>query len=125
MKEPIRQRAMEQGFDDCRFVRADPPAAAKQFQNWVAEGKFGEMSWIERNAEKRIAPQKVLPDARTAICLAASYDARGKTHEVTVSPKGIVARYARARCGTWIPGRYWSVILPSARGLVSSASTPT
>jgi epoxyqueuosine reductase len=73
MKEQIRQRALELGFDDCRFTRADPPAAAKQFQNWVAEGKFGEMSWMERNAEKRVEPQKVLPNAKSAICLAVNY----------------------------------------------------
>ena len=96
MKEAIRQRAMELGFDDCRFARAAAPDSARQFQNWVAEGKFGEMSWIQRNAEKRVEPQKVLPDAKTAICLAVSYakDPRGKAPSDN-QPCGTVARYAR------------------------------
>ena len=97
MKEQIRQRAMQLGFDDCRFTNASVPDAARQFQNWLAEGKFGEMSWLERNAEKRIEPQKVLPNAKTAICLAASYETgagRPKNSETT-SSHGIVARYAR------------------------------
>jgi epoxyqueuosine reductase len=74
MKESIRQRALELGFDDCRFTSADAPPNAGQFQNWLAEKKFGEMSWIERNAEKRIEPQKVLSGARSVICLAVNYE---------------------------------------------------
>ncbi len=31
------------------------------------------MVWIQKNAEKRVEPQKVLPGAKTVICLAASY----------------------------------------------------
>ena len=94
MKEQVRQRAMELGFDDCRFTSAAAPEAAQQFQNWVSEGKFGEMAWIERNAGKRIEPQKVLPDAKTAICLAVSYDPGNQTQE-PVNQNGVIARYAR------------------------------
>jgi epoxyqueuosine reductase len=94
MKEQIRQRATELGFDDCRFTSAAAPDAAEQFQNWVAEGKFGEMAWIEKNAGKRIEPQKVLPDAKTAICLAVSYDPGDKRKESN-EKSGVIARYAR------------------------------
>lgn len=92
MKEQIRQRALELGFDDCRFTRADAPAAANEFRHWIAEKKYGEMSWIEKNADKRTDPQKVLQQARSAICVAASY------HQETGEPRamaGTVARYAR------------------------------
>ena len=68
MKAAIRQRALELGFDDCRFTTAAAPASAEQFQNWLAEKKHGEMAWLERNAEKRIDPQKVLPGAKSVIC---------------------------------------------------------
>jgi epoxyqueuosine reductase len=95
MKEQIRQRAVELGFDDCRFTSASAPASAKQFQDWVSEKKFGEMAWIERNAEKRVEPQKVLSDAKTAICLAASYETNRRKAEASGPSEGIVARYAR------------------------------
>lgn len=94
MKERIRQRARELGFDDCRFASAGPPESARKFQNWVSEGKFGEMAWMEKNATKRVDPQKVLPDVKTAICLAASYDT-GKQEKQSPTACGIVARYAR------------------------------
>jgi len=92
MKEQIRQRAMELGFDDCRFTRADAPAAAKEFRHWLAEKKYGEMQWMEKNADKRTDPQKVLQRAKSAICLAASYCP--ETAEQSAKA-GVVARYAR------------------------------
>jgi len=104
MKEQIRQRALELGFDDCRFASAHSPESAPQFQRWLADKKFGEMAWLERNAEKRIEPQKVLANAKSVICLAASYEiCRSRREEaqiqnlslVTSTPTGIVARYAR------------------------------
>ena len=73
MKEVIRQRALELGFDDCRFASAAAPASAEQFQDWLADKRHGEMSWLERSAEKRVEPQKVLPGAKSVICIAASY----------------------------------------------------
>src|SRR5215472_1335027 len=93
MKEQIRQRAIELGFDDCRFASAAVPDAANEFQNWIAEKKYGEMAWIEKNANKRVEPQKVLSNAKTAICLAASYEVNQAT--VSAATAGIVARYAR------------------------------
>jgi len=108
MKEAIRQRALELGFDDCRFTTAAAPASAEQFQNWLAGNNQGEMAWLERNAEKRVNPQKVLPGARSVVALAASYEmSRSSQHKeaptedsktsgiTSAATIGIVARYAR------------------------------
>jgi epoxyqueuosine reductase len=73
MKDALRQRAAELGFDGCRFTTAAPPQSAENFQGWLAEKQHGEMAWLERNAEKRIEPQKVLPGAKSVIALAVSY----------------------------------------------------
>jgi epoxyqueuosine reductase len=73
MKEAIRQRAEELGFDDCRFTSATEPASAERFHRWLAEKNHGEMGWLERNAEKRVDPQKVLLGAKSIIILATSY----------------------------------------------------
>jgi epoxyqueuosine reductase len=73
MKEAIRQRARELGFDDCRVTTAWAPESAARFQQWLGEGRHGEMAWIERNAPKRVDPQQVLPGARSIIALAVSY----------------------------------------------------
>ena len=73
MKEAVRQRARELGFDDCRVTTANAPDSAARFKQWLAEGRHGEMAWIERNAPKRVDPQQVLPGARSVIVLAVSY----------------------------------------------------
>lgn len=73
MKNALRQRAAELGFDDCRITAATPPASAERFQGWLAQKQHGEMAWLERNAEKRVDPQKVLAGAKSVIALAASY----------------------------------------------------
>src|SRR5208282_1208500 len=84
MKEKIRQRARELGFDDCRFTTAAAPASADKFQDWLAEKRHGEMAWLERIASKRIDPQRVLPGARSVICLAASYAGEVESRESRV-----------------------------------------
>jgi epoxyqueuosine reductase len=109
MKAAIRQRALELGFDDCRFTTADPPASTDHFQKWLAKQQHGEMAWLERGATKRIDPQKVLVGAKSVICLAASYETFGSSgsrreeaqmisdHSLATSTPtvGLIARYAR------------------------------
>ncbi|HTL74112.1 MAG TPA: tRNA epoxyqueuosine(34) reductase QueG [bacterium] len=100
MKAVLRQRARELGFDDCRFTTAAPPGTALDFSRWLSGQQHGEMAWLERNAEKRLNPQKVLPGAKSLIVLAVSYapsDEWQVTSDKTPHPpsSGLVARYAR------------------------------
>jgi epoxyqueuosine reductase len=112
MKAAIRQRALELGFDDCRLTSAAAPPNSEEFRKWIAEKQFGEMSWLERSAPKRLDPQKVLPGAKSVICVASSYEisnlSRSRREEalteklpseqslVTSAPAtGSIARYAR------------------------------
>ena len=74
MKLALRQRALELGFDDCRITTANAPHHAAEFQQWLAEKRHGEMTWLERNAHKRVNPQEVLPGARSIIVFAVSYE---------------------------------------------------
>src|SRR6266446_3834003 len=84
MKEAIRRRARELGFDDCHVTTATPPESAPQFQRWLAEGQHGEMSHLQRNAPKRVDPQQVLPGAKSIVTLAVSYsEARSQESVVT------------------------------------------
>jgi epoxyqueuosine reductase len=95
MKEAIRQRALELGFDDCRFATAEAPASTRQFQSWLAEKRHGEMTWLERTAPRRFDPQKVLSGAKSIIVLANSYAVENPKSEIRNPKSGVVARYAR------------------------------
>ena len=95
MKIKIIQRALELGFDDCHFTTALPPDHASEFQQWLADKRHGEMTWLERNAHKRVNPQVVLPGAKSVITLAVSYANAPSTFSLQPSTFGEVARYAR------------------------------
>ena len=95
MKTALRQRAAELGFDDCRFTTATPPASAEKFQRWLAQKQHGEMTWLERNADKRVAPEKVLAGAKSLICLAVSYHNSEFQTSNFQSGVGVVSRYAQ------------------------------
>ena len=101
MKQQIKERARELGFDDCRVTTSTPPASAEYFLKWLADGRHGEMAYMARNAEKRIDPNKVLP-AQSVITLAVSYSLEPETEsaqeQLQRNPpggSGIIARYAR------------------------------
>ena len=96
MKEQIRQRARELGFDDCRFTTAAPPDHTAEFQKWLAQDQHGEMTWLQRNAHKRVDPENVLADAKSVITLAISYEVQGPKSKVqSRDARGVVARYAQ------------------------------
>ena len=102
----IKQQARELGFDDCRITTAAPPESSAHLEQWLGEGKHGEMDYLQRNTHKRIDPQKVLPSAKSIIMLAVSYqrcDEWRVTGDGEPMPDGIsrithhafIARYAR------------------------------
>ncbi len=95
MKELIRQRARELGFDDCRCTTAAPPDHAAAFQRWLAERQHGEMAWLERNAAKRVDPEKILAQAKSVITLAVSYVQSPRSQVQGQETPGVIARYAQ------------------------------
>src|SRR5689334_20615270 len=96
MKEAIRQRARELGFDDCRVSSAAAPDSAPRFQKWLEQRFHGEMGYMERNAGKRTEPHRVLGGVRSVIALAVSYETRSVQSDNTArEAKGVIARYAR------------------------------
>lgn len=92
MKETIRDRARQLGFDDCRFTTAKPPDHADAYQRWLDQGRHGELGWLERNAHKRLDPTEIVPDAKSIVCLTTSYSG-----DVDNTESGPIARYARYR----------------------------
>jgi epoxyqueuosine reductase len=43
------------------------------YTQWIADGKHGTMSWMERNNDRRLHPDQLLPEARSIIVLALNY----------------------------------------------------
>jgi epoxyqueuosine reductase len=73
LKSALIAQARALGFDDCRIAPAQPAAHRALFEQWLAEGKHGDMAWLARNPERRTDPTLVLPGARSVIVLALNY----------------------------------------------------
>lgn len=69
----IEARAKALGFVGIGFSRANSPVFFKNFFEWIASGKHGEMSWLGRNIELRKDPARLLQGCRTIISLAYPY----------------------------------------------------
>ncbi len=73
LKTALIAQARALGFDDCRIAPAQPAAHRALFEQWIAEGKHGDMAWLARNPERRTDPTLVLPGAKSVIVLALNY----------------------------------------------------
>jgi epoxyqueuosine reductase len=107
VKEELAALATTLGFDLCRVARAQPPPHAEAFRAWLADGRAGEMAWLERNADRRTDPEAVLPGVRSVVVLGMNYFEGGsRKSEVGTSARpptsdfrlpistGRIARYA-------------------------------
>lgn len=73
MKQAIRTKALELGFDGCRFTNAAPASHAPEYLQWISHGYHAQMEYMARNPGRRTDPCQLFPGARSVIVLAASY----------------------------------------------------
>jgi epoxyqueuosine reductase len=70
----IREKAVELGFAACGIAAADAaPAAGERLRQWLAEGRHGDMIWMEERAHHRAAPAGLWPEVKSVIALGMSY----------------------------------------------------
>lgn len=67
------------GFLDFGAARVDPVDEARRqaFENYLAEGRQGEMGYLARNLEKRFDPRQLVPGAESVLCFLAPYGPAG------------------------------------------------
>jgi epoxyqueuosine reductase len=112
-KTVIRDYALGLGFDACGFAAATESVAAKYFEQWLAQNFHGEMQYLARGSAKRINIQRVLPQARTVLSLAASYFSKGTRPDRAPQPEGAFAPESGVASGTGTAGE------PIFRGVVA------
>ena len=74
LREAIRQRAADLGFDVCRFtgLQASWPATAR-LQAFLEAGRHGDMAWMAETADRRGHPRALWAQARSAVVLGLNY----------------------------------------------------
>ncbi len=93
LTESVKALALELGFDAVAVGPADPPEHGEALRRWVAAGHAGTMAYLERRLAERLDPRRVLPGARSVVCVALNYH-QGEISDRSWDP---VARYARGR----------------------------
>ncbi len=74
MTEFIKNTAFEIGFDACGVARADfLEEDARFISQWLENGSQGEMSYLERNFEKRTDPRDMVENCKSIIVTLLNY----------------------------------------------------
>lgn len=85
------------GFAMIGVTPATASDRAAYVRDWLARGRHGQMDYLERNLDARLDPRKLLPGARSVVCVVDRYDAKAPGVQGTGAPRGRVARYAWGR----------------------------
>lgn len=90
--DEVKRLAAEVGFDSCGIARADALHDSEYpLRQWLAKGWNAELSYMERNVDKRMDPRLLVQGAQSVICCASAYP------PPTAGCEGGVAAYARGR----------------------------
>lgn len=73
-REWLEREAAALGFAAIGFARAERlNDEADRFEQWLQQGYAGQMSYLERNIEKRLDPTLLLPGTQTVVSLLYNY----------------------------------------------------
>jgi epoxyqueuosine reductase len=89
----LKMKADKIGFSSIGIARAELlNQEENHLREWYARGYQASMQWLKRDAEKRIDVTKVLPNAKSVICVALNYFTPSKHSDNPVIGK--ISRYA-------------------------------
>ena len=94
MSEEIKQRIAEEakalGFHSLGVTAVPVNLRRDYYEQWIADGKHGTMAWMERNNDRRLHPERLIPEreAKSIIVLALNY------YQADPDRKYRIAKYA-------------------------------
>lgn len=99
LKDQIRARAAEAGFDVIRFTTPGAiPEAGAQLMAFLGQGRHGDMHWMETTAPRRRDPSVLWGDARSVIVLGLNYGPESDPMEaLKLTSNGVISVYARGK----------------------------
>jgi epoxyqueuosine reductase len=94
---PILERCYELGFALAGVAAAAPTQYERELLRWLEQARHGQMHYLAKHVVQRLDPRRVLPGAKSIICVADRYHDAGPDRSGSASPgpRGRIARYAR------------------------------
>lgn len=114
IEDQIRAAAAGLGFDAIGFVSLDGPSdQGVRLREFLAEGRHGDMDWMETTADRRADPNVLWPEAKAAVMVAMSYAPEADPLAVLESPdRGAITVYAQGK-------DYHDILKPKLKQLAS------
>jgi epoxyqueuosine reductase len=104
----VKDRAQAEGFSACGIAPAAlAPETAARLQTWLADGRHGDMIWMESRADERADPQTLWPEVRSVIMLGMSY---APGHD----PMALAEHPDHARISAYAKGRDYHDVVKGA-----------
>ena len=99
IRDRIRGDALKEGFGDVGFAAADADVMqVARLDQFIQDGFMGDMGWIAETRDRRLAPNAMWDEAKTAIVMVMNY---GPDHDpmdnIAKTDCGNVSVYARGR----------------------------
>lgn len=91
---PVLELAAAMGFALVGIAPATPSPNADHVRQWIAQGRHGEMDYLQKNLDVRLDPANLLDGARTVICVADKHPESTELKPQAPAPHGRIARYA-------------------------------
>lgn len=104
----LKERAAAEGFAACGIAPGVlAPAAGVRLRQWLAEGRHGEMLWMESRADERASPDALWPEVKSVIMLGMSY-------APAEDPMALADVPDRARISVYAQGRDYHDVVKGA-----------
>ena len=93
--QDLKVQARTLGFDACGIAPADAHPELRFFNDWIARGYAGDMTYLHRTADSRADVRRDMPLAKTVIVTATVYNTeRPYSTECADAGRAHIARYA-------------------------------
>ncbi|MBN2732944.1 MAG: tRNA epoxyqueuosine(34) reductase QueG [Balneolaceae bacterium] len=94
----VREEALRLGFDACGFAKAGRlETEERRLEEWLNQGRHGNMGWMENYFNKRVDPTKLVPGSKSVVSLAGSYFHPDHKRQQQQTGKPRIAKYAQGR----------------------------
>ena len=102
LREWLGKQSKELGFDDLRITDTHLGIATERLNEWLAEGRHGQMEYMARHAQLRSDPSLLVPGTVRVICVTMNYlspaiDFDTEWQRLAEPNQAVISVYARGR----------------------------
>lgn len=98
LQADLKQEARKLGFADLKITGVDLSAERAAYEQWLAQGYQGSMSYLARNLEKRFDPTQLVAGTQSILSVRMDYLPNVETHTaLNHLERAYIARYALGR----------------------------